>query len=132
MEEADLFKLATKVWYSDYEGQFLYWTPPGREGQFFRTRTQLEQYCMENHIPIPKWVWACEEIGFLLDVEEVLANVRNRQGDLVREQLSDEEVNNLQQALDAWAMSLPCRSYDVDYDTVIIIDKEFLDALTIA
>lgn len=128
--EDALFLSAAKVFFIDYEGRYLYWTAPGAlVGEFFSSRTELEKFCEQRHIVPPRWCWATDEAGFLLDAERVLAGVVTRNNEDVRPLLTDHEVEQLQNVLDEWAMNLEVRSYDVDYDVAVILDRELYEAI---
>lgn len=77
----------------------------------------------------PRWCWASEEAGFLLDAERVLAGVVTRTNEEVRALLSDEQVEAFQKVLDDWAMNLDVKSYDADYDVAVILDRELYEAV---
>ena len=130
VREEGLFEIRTKIAYVDFEGRFLYWTPPGAQtGEFFSSRTELEKHCETLGIVPPRWCWASEEAGFLLDAERVLAGVVTRTNEEVRALLSDEQVEAFQKVLDDWAMNLDVKSYDADYDVAVILDRELYEAV---
>jgi hypothetical protein len=124
------FKEAEKVFCTDYEGRYMFWIPPGgHPGEFFRSRTELETRCEELGVIPPRWCWATEQTGFLLDAECVLEGVVTRANEEVRPLLEDSDVERLQKVLDDWAMSVDVNSYDVDYDLAVILDRTFFDKI---
>jgi hypothetical protein len=124
IQDENLFRSAAKVFYSEYEGRYLAWTPPGcRFEELFGCRTEIEKRCESLRIPPPRWCWAAAEIGFLLDVEQVLAGAVTRTNEEVRSLLSDEQVEDLQRVLDDWTMKQDLRSYEVDETTAVIFDR---------
>lgn len=130
VHEEDFFRSANKLWYSDYEGKFIFWRAPlSVSGEFFRNRTELENYCMSHGFDLPRWCWAVDEVAFLLDAETCLLGVTNRAGEEIRPLLEDAEVAKLQELLDQWAMDLDTKSYEPDYETAVVLDRALYDAL---
>jgi len=131
--EESLFRSADKKFYVDYDELFLYWHPPGEDvGGLFRSKTEIDKFCEKKNMTPPRWCWATEPVGFLLDAEQVLAGVVTRNNEEVRPLLSDEQVEHFQNLLDEWAMNLDVKSYDVDYERAIILDRGLFDALEAA
>ncbi len=130
VHEEGLFRAARKIPYSDYERRYIYWTPPGlADGVFFSSRTELEKYCEARKCKPPRWCWAAEEARFLLDAEHILAGVVTRTNEEVRPLLSEEQVEHFQKILDDWAMGLDIKSWDVDFDTAVLLDRELYEAV---
>lgn len=130
IREELLFRSAQKVFYMDYEGRYLVWTPPGSQfEELFGCRTELEKRCESLNILPPRWCWAAEEIGFLLDAEQVLAGVVTRTNEEVRPLLSDDQVEELQKTLDTWSMAQNLKTYEVDESTAVIFDRILYEAV---
>jgi hypothetical protein len=130
VRDEELFRSARKLLYSDYEGRYLVWTPPGcRYEELFRSRTDLEKRCEELHIPPPGWCWAADEVGFLLDAEQILAGVMTRTNEEVRPLLSDQQVESFQNILDEWAMSQDLKTYEVDDTAAVILDRTLYETI---
>jgi hypothetical protein len=128
--EENLFRSAQKVFFVDYEGRYIYWVPPGTEvGEFFVSKTEVEKFCEQKNIIPPRWCWAVEQVGFLLDAEQVLAGAVTRTNEEVRPLLADEQVEELQKLLDDWAMKTELKSYDVDYEVAVILDRDLYEAV---
>ena len=130
IHDEEMFRSAGKIFYSEYEGRHLFWTPPGGgPGEFFSCRTELEKRCVELRVLPPRWCWATEELGFLLDAEQVLASAVTRTNEEVRSLLSDEQVDTFQKILDDWSMSQNIRSYDVDDTLAVIFDRALYETV---
>ncbi len=130
IHEEEMFRSAQKVFYSDYEGKRMCWTPPGcRFVEVFGCRTELEKRCSELRVPPPRWCWAAEELGFLLDAEQVLAGAVTRTNEPVRPLLSDDQVEGFQKLIDDWAMSQDLKCYEVDDTLAIVFDRTLYDTV---
>lgn len=129
LPDVALFEAATKVWYPDYDGIFLYWPVAGGRGEFFRSRTDIEKYCVAKDIEPPRWVWACEQVGFLIDAEAVLAGARDSDQNPIRDLVEDPDVEKLQDILDEWVMARDLFSHRIDYNTAVVIDRALMASL---
>ena len=129
-QDEQLFRTAEKVFFIDYEGRYLCWTPPGgRAPELFVSKTEVEKRCAELNTLPPRWCWAAEECGFLLDAEQALVGAVTRDNGDVRSLLDDEQVEELQRLLDDWAMNLPVKSYEENHEVAVIFDRTLYEAV---
>ena len=120
--DESMFAAARKIPYFEYDEPFLFWAAAGPTGRFFGSRKEIEKYCTQKNLTPPRWVWACEPVGFLLDVQQVLQVARDRTCNEINHLIDDDEVERLQKLLDDWAMAQNLKSWDVDYDTAVVLD----------
>jgi hypothetical protein len=116
-------KSLTQIWCEDYEREGL---PVLWFGDFLLL-SELRQRCERENQPLPGWVWAAEALGFLLNAEEVLGGARDRNEQPVRDLIPHEEVDRLQELLDGWSTALDLKSYEVDYERIVILDRSLLN-----
>lgn len=129
--ERGLFDAAHKVSYIDYDLPYIFWEAAGVTGQFFATKLELENYCVDRNIPPPQWVWGVEGMGFLLDAEAILAHYQHQTGYNVRDLVDDTEVEKLQDVIDRWAMDCEVRSFAPDYTMAVVLDPDFYKSLSL-
>lgn len=120
--DAAMFASARKIPYYEYDEPFLFWASAGPTGKFFGSRKEIERYCLQQNLTPPRWVWACESIGFLIDAQQILQAVRDRTCNEISHLIDDSEVERLQTMLDDWAVAQNLKSWDVDYDTAVVLD----------
>jgi hypothetical protein len=78
---------------------------------------------VKHECPDVTWAFAAERVGFLLDAEIVLSTAIDRSQHPVRDLISDGDVENLQNMLDEWAMSLRLNEFLVDEDRIVVFSR---------
>lgn len=113
-DEKRIFDSASKIWVGDYEKEGL----PVYQNGTFASAALVKHEC-----PEVAWAFAAERVGFLLDAEVVLGTAIDRCQHPVRDLISDSDVENLQNMLDEWAMSLRLNEFLVDEDRIVVFDR---------
>lgn len=114
---------AGEIAYIDYQQPYLYWERDDDRGGFFADKGALEEHCARYGLLMPRWVWGTLPQGFLIDAEEVLARALEDLHNEARNLIPDSEVERLQIFLDEWAMAQKPHSFDVDYDTAVLLES---------
>ena len=117
------FDKAIKSEYKDVPAEYkemLYSESYGYNEGYFSDIDELIEYCEDNDIEVPKYVWSTTKIGLSMDAGYIIENAC--------EELHEDAYQNitngkeLQEFLDAWcAKQTGTDSYTVDYKYAIMI-----------
>lgn len=122
MIEASVYSEAVKIPYIDYEEAYFFWSSARPGGQFFRTRSELEKYCLEQNLVYPRWVWGCTPTRLKLDARSVILE----RFQAAEHYIEEEDVVLLQEALDNWSADRPLNTFEVDYNVAVILDSALI------
>ncbi len=114
-----LFSKAIKIYYHEYEVPFLYWEPETKPGRFFKSKTEVENWCVELNIPTPTWVWGCKPTPVKFNVNSLISEDQQHF-------VSEEAVKTLQTYLDSWIADQELNTYTCDYGTAVVIDSTLM------
>lgn len=91
------------------------------EGYFFDL-DELEEYCQENDIEIPEYVWGTKLTKISMDADSIIESACEELHEDAEDQIDDRE--ELQEILDKWCEKQSgTDTYYVDYSVAILINK---------
>lgn len=92
----------------------------GYDDGYFIDIDSLEDYCHENHIEIPKFVWGTREKTLSMDAESIVSNELEEWYEDAFDRVDNSELSKLQIAMDDFCKSCGVGSYyEVDYKVCI-------------
>ena len=120
--EGRLFEVAKKIAVEDYPDEPVYWE--GQAGSmglgFFLNIDELLDYCEEEQIEHPKYVWACTPRPLRVPTDAVLeAAVGEHNVGL--EDLNPEAVGDLQEFLVGWCKEQNIRTWFPDFERAVLL-----------
>lgn len=71
--EKENFEKAEKIPLSEYQG-WVFWEGYKYNEGFAHNFNEIRDFCEEKQIPLPEYVWACDEVIFGLDADSILQN----------------------------------------------------------
>lgn len=112
------YEKAKKIKYSDYSGTWLY---DNESERFFIDKEAMEDYYYEdgNVNDMPKWVHACEENVFCINIDRCIENAEEEMYDDFEDIV---DKSDLLLFVEEWNSKQIGKSYDVDCSTIIIFD----------
>jgi hypothetical protein len=117
---------AEKVPYADYDGAFMFWWDgdAGSGNGYFADVGELFEFCEDNNVDPPEWVWACSEQKLTFNAGDLIANAIENQEfyEDAREDVGGEK--ELQDLLDAWAAKHSPTSYFAHEGRAVDISAE--------
>jgi len=126
-EEQKHLEVAVRVKYEDVpcESKIMMYSNiyPYNEG-YFSDIEELVDYCLDNEISIPSYVWSTQETKLSMDARSIIENACDELHENAMDNIEGEE--ELQKFLDAWcAKQSGTDSYTVDYKYAIKVDHTF-------
>lgn len=120
--EARLFEVAAKVPIDDYPDEPVYWE--GQVGSmgvgFFFTIDELLDYCEEEQLENPKYVWACSPRSLSVPMDAVLQAAVDEHNVGV-DDLSPAAVVELQLFLDTWCHQQNLKTWFPDFGRAVLL-----------
>ena len=123
-KEKARFAKAEKLALEDYEGP-VYWE--GHEGGlgdgYFSSYAEVLDYCEDEGISVPEYVWACTPHPFTLNAEEILERELERQEmyEEAGEGISDDARERLQAYLTVWTQEQNITGWQYDHKRAVIL-----------
>lgn len=91
------------------------------EGYFFDL-DELEEYCQENDIAMPEYVWGTKLTRISMDADSIIESACEKLHEDAEDQIDDRE--ELQEMLNKWCEKQSgTDTYYVDYNVAILINK---------
>ena len=121
--EQKRFDKAVKSEYKDVPAEhteMLYSERYGYNEDYFSDIDEFMEYCEDNDIEVPKYVWSTEKTRLSIDADSVIEQACDDLHEEARQNVTDED--ELQEFLDAWcAKQTGTDTYSVDYKYAIWI-----------
>jgi hypothetical protein len=121
--EGRLFEKATKVRVDDYPDEPVYWE--GKDGSmgagFFTNLDELLDFCEEERVAHPKYVWACEPRPLQVPTEAVLQAACDEHNVAGFDDLSIAAIDELQATIDAWCLKQNVRTWFPDFSRAVLL-----------
>jgi ADP-ribose pyrophosphatase YjhB (NUDIX family) len=118
--EHERFAKAQKVLEADYIG-WLYFA-----GEYHEDSDEIEEYCVENELRWPDWVWACKKIEFKIDVDTILEHALQDHYEDARSSIPQAAEDKLQSILDEWCVGQKIESWQEDNSRAVILEPRKL------
>lgn len=112
------FAEAEKI--TDWDGA-VYWEGRGYNEGYFWTVDDLYEYCDNEEIEVPEWVFVCESDKHQLDIESSLENMLSDAYEDAAEDLVDEK--ELIDFVEQWNQKQTVTSYYPDYKKVLLLKE---------
>jgi hypothetical protein len=121
--EARLFADATKVSIDDYPDEPVYWEgQAGTMGEgFFLNIDEVLDYCEEEELETPKYVWACTPRPLRVPTESVLEAAVEEHNTIGVDDISVDAVGELQTFLDGWCAKQNVRTWFPDFERAVLL-----------
>jgi predicted RNA-binding Zn-ribbon protein involved in translation (DUF1610 family) len=123
-KEKARYDKAVKLVMEDYEGP-VYWE--GHEGGlgdgYFSGIDEVLDYCEDEGVSVPEYVWACTPHPFTLDAENILEHELERQEmyENAGEGITDDARKRLQAYLTVWAQEQHITGWQYDYTRAVLL-----------
>lgn len=121
--EARLYDKATKVSVEDYPDEPVYWE--GHDGSmgtgFFTNIDEVLDYCEEEQLPTPKYIWACVPRPLEVPTDAVLEAAVEEHNTVAVEDLSEGAVADLQTFLSDWCRKQNVRTWFPDFSRAVLL-----------
>lgn len=120
--EARLFETAVKVSIDDYPDEPVYWE--GQAGSmgvgFFLNLDEVLDYCEEEELDTPKYVWACTPRPLRVPTDAVL-EAAIEEHTIGMDDLTVDAIGELQRFLDAWCSKQNVRTWFPDFGRAVLL-----------
>lgn len=91
---------------------------------YFDDLDNLKDYCNDNDIPVPEYIWGTTEKSLSMDAYDIVSNKLEDWYEDAFDRIDDKWLQELQKALDKFCDECGVGNcYDVDYRTCILIDE---------
>lgn len=121
--EAKKYAIAQKVDEVDYEDP-VYWE--GHQGSmgdgYFGSTDELRDYCEDEGIEVPAYVWACNPVELSVSVDHVLESAFAEHYEDARDTLSADAEKELETLIASWCKKQNIQSWHTDYTKVVLLD----------
>lgn len=128
-KEQARFDKAAKLTIEEYDGP-LYWEDrSGSLGEgYFAGADEILDYCEQEEVDVPRFVWACSQHAFTLDAESLLEDELERQEmyEGAGEDISDAARHKLQELLDTWSREQKLYAYQPDFSRAVVFHSDGL------
>ena len=106
----------------DYKYDYVY---DNNLERYFDEISVMKEYYKEHNMPLPKYVFGCYPIEFSLDMYNIVKNeLEDNHYEDAFDHIDSESLNSLQKLVDNWTKEQGVVSYDIDYETVILISDK--------
>lgn len=119
-----LYAKAEKVPYSMYAGEMLFWWGGGGQEGYYRDVGELLDYCGDEGIDPPAWVWATAPLQVSLSAEAILDSACDDAYEGARDSIPRSAEKELQDLLTAWSKQHGPVSYWEDNHVAVDISAE--------
>lgn len=111
---------------------WVYWEGHGSRDGYFRSITELEEYCASHEIALPQFVKACSLKKLSMDADYIIDCALDDHHEDAGEEISQLERTELQAFLDGWCERVGVKSWEITDDDVILwtITNGAIDDLT--
>lgn len=125
-KEERRFNKAEKVSIEDYPDQPLFWDTYGPEDGFFANISDLLDYCEDNDLDAPRYVWAARRTDLTLSAEAILERALSEQDHAEESmgKISDSSINNLQAYLNEWTKEVGVHTWHVDLRRAVLLSPD--------
>lgn len=123
-KESARFTAAEKLSSADYDSP-VYWEghSGGMGDGFFSGVDEVLDYCEDEDLEPPEYVWACSERKFALNAERFLENQVESQQlfEDAFDRIGEARIAEMQAYFDKWAADLNLVSWDADYSRAVLL-----------
>lgn len=125
-KEAARFEKAQKISIEDYPDQPVFWGSRGPHDGYFEDVAALLDYCEDDAIEPPKWVWAAKPTDFQIDGGEAIDRALEMQEhcEAVCESIPNKARKTLETLLGAWSQELNLRTWHQDVRRVVLLSSD--------
>ena len=118
------YERAEKLTPEQYDG-WIYREGYGYEEGYFKDVETLEEYCEENNIELPAWVYCCELIDCKLNIDLAIEDMLEDSFEDARNRLKDE--NELYDFIEKWNAKQNIANIYPDRTRVVVFKKGVLE-----
>lgn len=104
--------------------EFLYHDYYGYNDGYFSDIDELEDYCKDNDIEMPKYVYCTRKIEFSLDAYDWIENSLEESYEDAIDCVSKDSITQLQNACDEFVKKNNLDSYSVDYTNIVVLENK--------
>lgn len=123
--DAKKYSLAEKLVEADYPDDPIYWRDhTGSMGEgYFGSLDEVRDYCEEEDIELPEYVWACNPVELTIDVDNILESTFQEHHEGARDALAKEAEEELSLLLFNWCERQNICSWQTDFRRAVVLEK---------
>ena len=110
----------TKIKYSDYK---LEWLSDHNTDRFFSNIDELNDYYLDEGLPLPKWCYGCNEIPFTIDIDSALENASEEMYEDFEYDNDAADIKELIDFINKWNEKQTAKSYEISYKKIILLNE---------
>ena len=112
---------AEKLFPIQYDG-WVYFEGLGYNEGYFESVGELIEYCEDEGIDVPDWVYCCKGERHLLDIDSAIESMLDEAYEDARDDLKDEK--ELYDFVEKWNAKQNITSYYPDYKRIVVLKEE--------
>ena len=120
------FERAEKLTPERYSGWVYSEEVDGYNEGYYADVDELVEYCEDNDVPVPDWVFCCTPYEFKLDIDSALERMTEDAYEGADDHLVD--VKELREFVEKWNAKQSIISYYPDYKRVVVLKSGDSDA----
>ena len=124
--EKKRFEKAEKLTEEQYGDDPVWWDARGPADGLFVSVEDVREYCEENEVELPEYVWACDAEKFHIDMQGAVEDALERQElyEGAYDDLGgDEAIKELQALVQGWLDKHPVISWRPHYKRAVLLDR---------
>jgi hypothetical protein len=112
----------------EYTESYVYWKDgPGSDEGFYSSIGELIEECETFEVKPPEEVWACKPIPFFIDAAGIVEGSLEEHYEEAWEEIDQTDLDELQSHLNEWTRKTRIVSYEPDFTTLVVLQKEAVD-----
>lgn len=123
-KEIALFKKAQKLTIEQYDGP-LYWEGHAASmgDGYFSGLDEVLDYCENEGIDVPEYVWACTRDDFKIEAETAVSHALSDMYEEAFDSISEKAMQSLQGYLDAWCKETAIVGWSSDHSRAVLLHE---------
>jgi len=114
------YQNGTKIKYSEYE---LEWLFDNNTDRYFNDIDALNDYYIDEGLPLPKWCYGCNERPFTIDIDSALENSSEEMYEDFEYDNDAVDIKELIDFIDKWNKKQTASSYEIDHKKIILLNE---------
>ncbi|MBU3186557.1 hypothetical protein [Clostridium estertheticum] len=114
------YQNGTKIKCSEYE---LGWLHDNNTDKFFADIDELNDYYLDEGLPLPKWCYGCTEIPFTINIDSALESSSEEMYEDFEYDNDAVDIKELIDFIDKWNKKQTASSYEIDHKKIILLNE---------
>lgn len=114
------YQNGTKIKYSEYE---LEWLFDNNTDKYFADIDALNDYYLDEGLPLPKWCYGCIPIPFAIDIDSALESSSEKMYEDFEYDTDAVDTGELIDFINKWNKKQTTNSYEIDYKKIVLINE---------